>query len=253
MTALLHLDEATLSALHEAVPQNVDRYRGKGFAEYANEPGWRLPVEGVRPDLDALAALDGTTRSAEADLANSRIVREALKELTPSLANEDRLWTRLAHIECFEYSVARWLDTDPEVPDEAVAKAAELHFFAGRQTQVRDDHAISRLWWNGFIAGKCYPDDPDHGLELLLRSADIRQNLIERPWLVSRPKIASGIFRKMERSPEIAGTLENFRVFMKSLNLRGGGVVFEAMTESEIDRFMDDCAEGLPSGGDERA
>jgi hypothetical protein len=48
--------------------------------------------------------------------------------------------------------------------------------------------------------------------------------------------------RIMQREALITAREENFRAFMRSVNKLGGGIVFEAMSDVEVDRFMKVCA-----------
>lgn len=239
MTKLKHVSEGVLQKLRAEVKENIGRYLGEGFSDLAGGPGWGIERD-VAIDIDALAELDGSERSAAADLKNSRIVMRALPDLSPSLANEEQIWVRLSHVEGFEYSRDRWLKGRPA---DKHKEDILTHFFAPSQTGIRDDQALSRLWWNGFIATHCMPEDPDRALELLLTTADVRSNLVERIWLMGRRKLAAGVFRGMRKHPPILESEASFRNFMKTLNMLGGGIVFEAMTPSEIDDFIERCAE----------
>jgi hypothetical protein len=196
-------------------------------------PGWDIAL-GIEYDEALLATLDKSAPNAIAaiDLANSRIVGRALASLTPTLANEERIWVRLSHVEAFEYSRARWLDgkKDEDLPD-----LVKDHLFAPTQTGIRDDHALSRLWWNYEIARTCAPDNVDSALALILKTADIRSNFVERIWMTSRQSIASSVPGVMESDPWVTGAEANFRIFMKSLNRLGGGIVFEALDKAETD------------------
>ena len=240
MTALSHLSESRLEELRGAISANLDRYRGAGFGDLAADRGWTIALE-PKIDLDGLGALDGSDNRAETDLRDTLVVAEVLKDVSPSLANEERLWARLSHVECFDYAQRRWLKAGMD--DATLAKAIETHFFARTQTRLRDDHALSRLWWNAHIARHCYPQDFRRGLELLLSSADVRSNLVERIWLTGRRRLASGVFRAMDADPFVLSSEDSFRMFMKSLNRLGGGVVFEAMSDEAIDSFLKRCSD----------
>lgn len=240
MTLLTHISESKLEQLRKEAAANLDRYRSEGFADIAAEPGWGIDLSS-RIEIDGLSELDGTERTAEADLRNSIVVAEVLRDLSPSLANEERIWVRLSHIEAFEYSRQRWIRG--EVEDEKALKSVETHFFARTQTRIRDDHAISRLWWNAYVARHCYPENFTKALELLLTRADVRSNLVERIWLTGRRKLAGGVFRAMEGDEFVLSSEQSFREFMKAVNLLGAGVVFEAMTDTQTDEFLRRCSE----------
>lgn len=240
MTHLVHLSESRLEELRGAVPSNIQRYIDGGFSDFRDGPGWRIELD-VRIEIDGLRELDGTDNSAEADLRNSFVVMNVLGQLSPSLANEERIWVRLSHVEAFEYARRRWLQ---RIADRStLARAIETHFFARTQTGLRDDHAVSRLWWNGYLAKACYPEDPRRGLELMLRRADVRSNIVERIWLTGRRPLARAVFRAMDSDPFVLSTEASFREFMKALNIRGAGIVFEAMLDAKIDGFVRGCIE----------
>ena len=238
---LKHLSDTALSELRNSISENIERYTGNGFEECGLPPSWDIPLK-IDFDKDHLATLDSKRQRTivEIDRANSIIVGKALENLTPSLANEERIWVRLSHLEAFEYCKIRWL-TGKEGED--LVSAIQRHFFAPTQTIIRDDHALSRLWWNYHIARTCMPDNVDRALELILKTADIRSNFVERIWMSSRRNISGAVLRAMDTQEWITGAEQNFREFMKVLNRQGGGIVFEALSESETDSFVQKCAD----------
>ncbi len=236
---LKYVSDKVLRQLRSDIVQNVSRYETGDFSDLSSEPGWDIPL-GIEYDAARLASLDLSkpqTISA-IDLANSRIVGKALSNLTPAIANEERVWVRLAHVEALAYCRSRWLEP---VGSDSNAALVRKHFFAPRQTGIRDDHALSRLWWNYQIAKTCDPDDIDGALALILTSADIRSNFVERIWMTSRRTIAGAVLRAMRSEPWITGREINFREFMKALNKLGGGVVFETLCQAETDQFVAEC------------
>lgn len=239
MTKLKHVSEGVLQKLRADVKESIGRYLGDGFSDLAAEPGWGIERD-IEIDVDALSELDGSERNAASDLKNSRIVMKAMSSLTPSLANEEQIWVRLTHVEAFAYSRDRWVLGEPA---DKQSEHILTHFFAPTQTRIRDDNALSRLWWNGYIAQHCMPEDPDRALELLHTRLDVRSNLVERIWLMGRRKLAAGVFRGMEKHGSILDSQESFRNFMKTLNMMGGGIVFEAMALDQIDDFVERCAD----------
>lgn len=238
MVEIAHLSEDILEQLRNQVASNIDRYQKDGFADQSSDPGWSIMLE-CDVDLDVLDELDGTTQTAEADLQNTRLLMRGLGGLSPSLANEERIWARLSHIEGFSYSKSRWLNTTDD--PQRLAALIHKHFFAPSQTGIRDDHALSRLWWTGFIAQSCYPENPDHALSLIWHSADVRSNLVERIWLTSRKRLIAGVLRIMSSDSRVLKTEQSFREFMKALNVQGSGVVFEIMSDQQVDDFLARC------------
>jgi hypothetical protein len=187
----------------------------------------------------------------------------AFSGMTPALATEERVWTRLTHFEGLDYARKRWpLQDEPKARTGLLGgltgskeKAAEerkkvlhrnirqveTHYFARGRTGYRDDHAIARLWWNAFIAWRVDPSDQEGVLKELLRTADIRSNLVERPMLSNRAGLLRSIIRTMRDYPDVYRTEATFREFMKALNLRGSGVLFEALPEADADAILLKC------------
>ena len=233
---LTYLSTKTLDELYAGILENTERYLSSGFDDLVELGGWDIHLS-IEIDLDPLQDLD-PSGGPEAETENSLLVWRSLHELTPALACEDRIWTRLSHVECREYSRDRWVKQGDK---QSTAKAIRDHFFAPSMTACRDDHAISRLWWNAHIAKVVRPHDQRTALELMLKTADIRSNFIERTMTVGRPRVASSILRIMEREDWVTEKEANYREFMKSVNHRGGGIVFEMLPDSQLDDFMNEC------------
>ena len=237
MSKLQYISTSVLDKLAKGVETNIDRYTGGDFSDLAQGDGWSISSQldfdaGI---LDDLVPETGT----DAEVHNSLLVWRALSRMRPSLAGENRIWTRLAHVECLEYSRKRWLKSDG---GEALAKSIRAHFFAGTWTKCRDDNAISRLWWNAYISNMGCAGNVELGLKTILKTADIRSNFVERSKSCSRQSVATAIIRMMNADERITQSEAAFREFMKAVNLHGGGIVFEALKTRDIDRFMLKCA-----------
>jgi hypothetical protein len=233
---LKYLSEQRLVELKDSVEANLARYSGGNFLDLAAQNGWAIEHD-LTVDLSPLRDLSAEM-GAEAEIANSLLVQQALRGLSPALAMEERIWVRLTHLEGLEFCRKRWLhasDTQGQI------KEIITHFFAGSQTVVRDDNGISRLWWNAYVAQLAIPSDPKAALQLILRKADFRSNFIERTRTVSRPALAAGIVRAMQNDPWVTSTEGSYRVFMRTLNKLGGGRLFEIMGADAIDRFVAEC------------
>lgn len=233
---ILYVGQSVADNLWNKVEANLDRYLVGNFEDHVAEGNWSIPLQrDFDPEpLKHLVADNGL----EVELANSKLVWQALSNLTPSLACENRLWVRLSHIECLEFCRNRWLT---KASTEANVQSVKAHFFAATRTAARDEHAISRLWWNFWIARQVRPENPESVLRLMLRFADVRLTLVERPWVFARPPLAEAIIRIMEAEMWLLARERNFREFAKALNLLGGGVAFEQMTAAGIDVFLHRC------------
>ena len=236
--ALKYLSQRAADQLFGTVEQNLERYKSGDFEDLAEGRGHSIELS-LYLDLDPLKDLV-TDKSSDAEISNSLIVWNVFHELQPSLACENRLWSRLCHVECLEYSRARWLSTETMKIEELV-NSIKAHFFANTQTRYRDDNAISRLWWNAYIAKLAAPDNQEMAIRQILKTADIRSNFVERSRTVSRPVIAAGIVRIMLSNAWLTEKESNYRRYMKILNRQGGGKLFELWSPDRIDSFMGQC------------
>jgi hypothetical protein len=236
---LTYLSEAKLVELRNSVPANIDRYTSGDFLDLEVENGWAIESALVEVDADALRNLNGAARTAEADLSNSLIVYGALNGMTPAIAREERVWARLTHIECLMYSRTRWLSG---LGAEKLVAGVTRHMFAQGLLGIRDDNAVSRLWWNMHIASLADPDDPEGALRLILKTADIRMQFVERPGSAARRPLARAIVRAMRHDPWITSNEDSFRQFMIALNRDGGGFLFEALEDDAADTLIASCA-----------
>ena len=237
---LLYLSEEKLEELRRNVGQHRERYATGDFTDLEPNNGWAIEASGVTVDQTLLAGLDGSPRTATGDRAASTMLYKALPGMTPALAREERVWVRLTHIECLNYARSRWLSgLDGEQLDLQVRR----HLFGSGLTGIRDDNALSRLWWNMHIAAIADPDDPEGALGLILKTADIRSNFVERPNIAARPPLARAVIRAMRRHSWITSTERAFRKFIIVLNRDCGGILFETMSDAVVDGIMNACVE----------
>ena len=220
--------------LRRNVADSLDRYLEGDFAEFADSDDWAIPLQ-LQVDPAPLASL---LKDPADDATNSLLVWEALKDLSPSVASEGRIWTRLCHVECLEYARARWMGSRKGA--EAV-KVIEDHFFADTRTACRDDNAVGRLWWTAHVANQAAPENLEQAVRAIWKSADIRSNIVERPWIASRPRVAAAIVQAIVHTPAVTASESAFRDFMKQINNRGGGRLFEVMSDADLEEFVKAC------------
>ncbi|WP_440225329.1 DUF6339 family protein [Dokdonella sp. MW10] len=237
MAKLLYVGQQVADDLSDGIESNVDRYIGGDFLDLEATGDWQIPLS-VEGDREQLAQLS-PSNAPENEINNSILVGRTLRQLTPTLARENRVWIRLSHVECLEYSRRRWLHAD--VSSDAMEKQIRKHFFASTLQACRDDHAISRLWWNYYIAAQMLPESPIRALNVMLARADIRQGLIERSGIGMRPALGRAIIHALEQNNSLLRSEALFREFMKSVNLLGAGIAFEMWESQEIDSFTARC------------
>ena len=244
MSALKYLSNQSIATLKLNLRENLKRYRDGDFIDFTKDGDWGIELP-ITIDTSLLASLE-PGNSSEVQIRNSLLVWRALSTLSPSLACEEGIWVRLTHVECLAFSRARWLRSG--MSDEELSKSVEKHFFASTRTQWRDDNAVSRLWWNAYIAHQLNANGAQDALPFLLRLADTRSNIVERALTGVRIPLVNGMVRLSTTQPWFISSEGVFREFMITLNKMGGGIVFEAMSSDEIDSFLLKCAlqAGMP-------
>lgn len=228
---LRYVSRTVAEDLFEQVPNNLERYLSGDFSDLSAELGWALRTTGVTLDLSALNLLI-SDRSPEAEVANSIAVFDMLKGLTPAIARDERIWVRLCHVEGLEFARKRWIGTSNPIRD------IRLHFFASSLAQCRDDNAFGRLWWNAYIARFVSPDDPEGALRQILKRANIRLQFVDRANTSFRKPLAQGLIRLLASEPWLNSHDRAFEDYIRVLDRNGGGRMFEAASDSEIDDFL---------------
>lgn len=231
-----YVSDRVVEQLLSKIGDNIPLYRGGDFGALSSEPGWALELKNVRYDPGFVSKLVLET-SREAEIENSLVVYSAFQGMTAAIARQERVWVRLCHIDCLEYSRKRWIRSDPQTD---VAN----HFFARTLDQCRDDNAVGRLWWNGHLANRIDPSDPKRVLNQFLARANIRLQFLDRSNASFRLPIAKGIIRLLESEPWLHEHDRAFEVFMLVMDKHAGGLLFETLDEPELDQIL---ASNLPA------
>lgn len=238
MKKIPHISTTALEKLRNSIELNLESYSQGDFLEQAKDARWQSTLD-LEYDETLLANLyhDPDKPTFENDRTNSEIIGVVFNKLTPQLACREEIWARLSHIECLEYSRARWL---AGLKGDKLSASANLHMFAPGRPGRRNNHAISRLWWTYHLAKTVRPADPKSALTAITQSIDLRKSIFDNPWTTSRLDITRSIVDIIESEPEIAKE-KNWREFIKVVNREGGGKVFEVMSSSDIRSNLDKC------------
>lgn len=234
MRPLKLLSMGIVEKLTNDVPANLNRYASGDFTDLGKESGWAIETNVCQWD-DSVAAKLSPESTPEAEVKNSLLVYEALPGMTPAMARDERIWARLCHVECLNYVRARWFK-----PGVSLESRVRAHCFATGLTGCRDDNAIGRLWWNAHIANLANPDDIEFGLNRLLARANIRLQIFDRADTAFRQPLIAGVVRILGDSwfSTYDAAIADFGF---EVNKASGGIIFEALSESEIDAHLAYC------------
>lgn len=245
---LQYYTHAAVEDLSNSIETHIDWYYSEEKAVPAVASTVSRPTRqtGITYEPFASQLLVSAKRPSEEDAQNAILVYEALPNLTPHQAAEERLWTYLTHLEGAEYVAHRWLRSRPRpktLSDDV--KRVRNHFFViGNRGLIRDN-GLSRLWWMARIAHRADPDDPLRFLQILLYLQDVRSALIERPSTSMNYRVLRAIYAVMRQNFEDQGktlfTRNCFREWMKNLNRKGGVLLLDAMPDESLNQVI--CTE----------
>ena len=240
---IFYVSESVRDDLKSSIAENLERYRETGFQDISKSVGWFTQLS-INADIEHLEHLDGSNSDSTSDVHNSLVLWQALGDFTPALAAEERVWVQLTHTNehCLNYFRARWLQGNSGEKERTVI---EQRCFARGQRGIFRENYLSRLWWNAWLANHLWPQNQEGALNVMLKKADIRQSFVEIRNTVSSRVLGAAILRAMESHPQVTAKESVYREFKSRLNRQGGGLVFETMSESAVDGFVLECAEGL--------
>lgn len=233
---LKYLSEKEHDSLLSNYKGNRDKYLNGDFKDLIDSYGWNMDIKDILVDFKHFEDLDASSDSSVLDIKNSLTVWRALSNITPTIATDSRVWTRITHSEGFEFTRKRWLLIKKFKNNEKIDESIRNHFFATGRTQYRDDNAIARLWWSAWFAHQLSPDNPRSVLEIMFSKSNIRQDTIERPGIAIRLELLKPLMEMIGQSTDL--NRDEIREFIKAINLYGGGIVFEALSRAEIDEHL---------------
>jgi hypothetical protein len=176
-----------------------------------------------------------------ADIANMLALAASIEGLTPELATDERLWVSLALGQFRDYSYQRW--GNKAKTDDDLFKYWRLHVLAASTRNRWRDHAVSRLWWMHRYACMLQPDNPKAALDMLLIEIDYISSLLSKPSVSTNLNLARAIVAVSQaeilKKKSLKFDRENFRLFVRELDLIGGRRVLGAVEEDTLTKIVE--------------
>ena len=230
--------EPVYDELFSAIEANQDHYMN-------NDPDWlnivfsdrhyskESTIEIQKPTLIEMDFSKDDSLKSQEDLANVRIMFDALGVLTPLQATNKYLWTYLSHITYKDYIFHRWLSSPTDVP----VRTIRTRFFVTSNANTLYDNAISRLWWYGYISYDEGNPNPYHLTEILLMNQTICSDFVDTRYCHNRT-IGKGVLLALK---EFAGRLgpregitDYFREFNKYFNRYGAVSSLDFLSSEDV-------------------
>lgn len=228
----------------------VDRLKAgvsTNLANYRREDRWVTQLETrasreieTRIEMNSALALDEPDGESLKDLENAIRVHKALRQLTPLQARDPRVWTRLAHVDCWEYMRQRWpverWEKDGE--EKGARNVIERYFVPRSDSRALLRNGIARLWWTAWLTHDTTRDNPYELTAVLLSSLDVAQQILERN-MGRGPDILGGFleFLLQNKAQILTGGDKNrdrIRHLAKFLNMYGGVCLLDCLSQTDI-------------------
>ena len=177
---LAYFTDKALERLLADIDKNKERYLGDdewldtyfyGFGDYFKYSS--VSVDMFSPYYATEGKLSNIQKSDE-DYNNIVKLYDAFKALTPWQAANPNMWTYLCHSvpEFRKYIKHRWLD---DVRDNTI----RTRFFVTSSESLRNDNALSRLWWYGYLTYDKDADNPYHLTRILMINETVATDVID--------------------------------------------------------------------------
>ncbi len=229
-------EEAYDILLHE-IPQNIERYAGTEawLADYFGRKEYYKVSKSVNVGSFNPYYTPGhksDEQKSKEDLINVRLLYDAFRNLTPLQASNKYVWTYLCHEndECRRYVVDRWM----EKPSEGTVRT---RFFVDKLQNLRNDNALSRLWWYGYLTYDSDDSNPYALTEILLMNQTICTDVIDTLNRTNFNRVKGVLLALKEFREEIndgESIITYFRDCAKRLNRYAASATMEMLEYEEI-------------------
>jgi len=238
MSTLVIFKSTFVNGLRSSIRPNLNKYLRDApwVAEVSTKTSREMqtPVEPAET-LHLELPQDGDLK----DLENAIRMHRALRTLSPLQARDPRLWTRLAHVDFWQYMRLRWqVEKHMADQDEAVRFIDTRYFVSQSQSRALLRNGIARLWWVAHLSCDPERENPYELTTVLLSTLDITQQILERG-LGRAPNIIRGFLEFLLRNSAtlLSGGNANrkrIRRLAKFLNMHGGVCILDCLSQGEI-------------------
>ena len=236
--------DAALVKLKKDINKNIDKYKvdnSSWIANYFKENEIDEYLIDTNLEINEFTLINGDQKN---DAENSKIIYNAMKNLLPIHAREEKIWTYLTHTIGYDYMQSRWPMNNANNPESRVNSR---YFFQGKSKNIIATatvpyvrNGLSRLWWAGYIVYDETLENPYEYLNELFISQDLFVGLCERD--IAKNKDVVTAVLKCVRKYKINELSKNtilVRNILKQINLQAGLIVLDALSAEEIYKFVD--------------
>ena len=179
-------------------------------------------------EIGNITLIDDTNGSY--DFENAKIIYTAFSNLTPTEANDERLWVTLTHHYFHKYCVTRWMNQESK-KDSVI----DRFFYEGNSLVARSRNAISRLWWTAYLTINNDTDNEDLNWALtktIFSTQDIQVSLLERK-LGLYENIRTPFLEFYQENKEVVNS-KMIQKIIRELNNYGGVISLTELSNEDV-------------------
>ena len=227
MEPIFWLEDPALKKLADMANDHTDIYLEGDFDDFFSDNKKYLRDYGAKIDLSMVERLSGKSID---EVSDSCMVFSAISGMHVSTATKGNAWAYLSHTYLLKYGRTRWLRSARAKKN--MLGTIQKHFNSYAPQTLRDDHASSRPWWNGYIAsyvaGSTQIGDIKQVLDVFAKTTETRMQSIERPSIFNDIYLVKLLQKYLILNPEVMGQ-DPYRDLMKQINYLSNGVDFSEM------------------------
>jgi hypothetical protein len=244
VSSIVILKTSFVNALRSSIRANLGRYlqNDMWLAEAAPKDSrdMRTGVEVAEPLF-----LDFPEGGNLKDTENAIRFHRALRQLTPLQARDPRLWTRMTHVEFWQYMRLRWpVERHMANQGRAIRFVESRYFVPQSQSRALLRNGIARLWWAAQLSHDPERENAYELTAVLLSMLDIAQQILERGMGRANNVIKAFLeFLLRNKVTLLTGGDANrsrIRRLAKHLNMYGGVSLLDCLSQSEVMELLEE-------------
>lgn len=234
------INEVPMQKIKNYIDNFKDQYTNDKvwLNEYFEDSSWKNSSRITIDDFDLIIP----DENSNYDLENSRIIYNAMKNLKPYQAVEERIWSYLSHVKFWEYMRNRWpAENYIENQTDFERAVKERYFFSSKSRRALIRNGISRLWWFGHLTyDESNKSNPYVLTEILLNTQDTAESILGRNFS-NNPKLIQSVLRVLKEWDDRYGELPSRKVIRelcKHISFIGGVTILDTLSTDEIEKKL---------------
>jgi len=179
-------------------------------------------------------ALDMSDDYNISDRKNVEIIYEVLRDLSPALASDGRLWAGMLFCQFWDFVKYR---RKKEIDSENERAILNSFLFMRGTKRSCFMNCLSRLWWTGYLLYDEKMEDHYHAVDLICKNAYASNLLLfSSNNFVSNKNLALGVLDCIQQRKDAGENIGRYHYVEanKYINCIGGIALLDSMTREEV-------------------